>query len=277
MTDDLQTVAGNTERDRTPEQGKPASTGKDVARAKRNGKTAEQAIVVSPAVTPMALIQLAMNQNADIGKLEALMNLQLRWEANEAKKAFVAAMNAFKADSPEIVKNAKVAYDQVAYNYATLDHVCKQITQALSKHDISHRWRVVQETDKLIRVTCILTHSMGHSEETTLSGMPDTSGSKNAIQAIGSAVTYLERYTLLAATGLAAANGDNDGRGAPQWEKLQDFLDSMSTAPNLNVLETTFKAGFKEAMAVKNPQAMLMLANARDARKKELLAHEAAQ
>ena len=44
----------------------------------------------------------------------------------------------------------------------------------------------------------------------------------------------------------------------------------MSTAPNLNVLETTFKAAIKEAMAIKNTQAMLTLANAKDVRKKEL-------
>lgn len=42
----------------------------------------------------------------------------------------------------------------------------------------------------------------------------DTSGSKNAIQAIGSTVTYLQRYTLLSGCGLAAASTDDDGRGA---------------------------------------------------------------
>ena len=32
-----------------------------------------------------------------------------------------------------------------------------------------------------IAVTCVLTHEMGHSEETTLEALPDTSGSKNSI------------------------------------------------------------------------------------------------
>ena len=71
-----------------------------------NGQTV-QAIEVKPAQgeivpaspiqpTPMDLLKLAMNQNADIGKLEKLMELQLRWEANEAKKAFISAMNALE-------------------------------------------------------------------------------------------------------------------------------------------------------------------------------------
>ncbi len=221
------------------------------------------------AVTPMQLLRMAMDQNADVGKLEKLMDLQFRFEANEAKKAFVSAMNAFKADPPEIAKNKRVAYNQVAYDHATLDHVCNQITGALSKHDISHRWRV-EQADGLIRVTCILTHGQGHSEETTLVAGADTSGSKNAIQGIGSTVTYLERYTLLAATGLAAKNGDNDGQGAPKWEKLQEYLDSISTAPNLTVLQSTFTAGFKEAVVLNNTQAMKLLASAKDERKAAL-------
>jgi hypothetical protein len=217
-------------------------------------------------ITPMELLQIAVNKDADIGKLEALMNLQLKWEANEARKAFVEAMNAFKKNPPEIIKNKLVAYKDVSYKHATLDQVCDKITESLSTHGISHRWRI-EQSDGLIRVTCILTHDKGHSEETTLSGAPDNTGSKNAIQAISSTVTYLERYTLLAATGLAAANGDNDGQGAPKWEKLQEYLDSMVTAPNIKVLDDTFKAGYKEAVALKNTQAMLALITAKDARK----------
>ena len=65
------------------------------------------------------------------------------------------------------------------------------------------------------------------------------------------------------------------GRGAPPWEKLQEFLDSIATAPNLQILEQTFKGGFKEAMAVNNTQAMKVLAIAKDERKK-VLQNEAA-
>jgi hypothetical protein len=52
-------------------------------------------------------------------------------------------------------------------------------------------------------------------EETTLPGMPDLSGNKNPIQAIGSAVTYLQRYTLKAALGLTVSKEeDDDARSA---------------------------------------------------------------
>lgn len=226
------------------------------------------------AATPMDLLQMAMSQNADLAKLEKLMELQERFEKREAQKAFVAAMNAFKATPPAIVKNRTAGFEskkdgsKVSYDYATLDNVCKQITHSLSEHGITHRWQV-QQKDGLIRVTCILTHAQGHSEETSLEGSPDPTGTKNAIQSIGSTVTYLQRYTLLAATGLAVGSMDNDG-GVQKWEKLQEYLDSMKTAPNLSVLDQTFRAAYKEAMALKNAKAMLELVDVKDHRKKEL-------
>src|SRR5258708_4635708 len=161
--------------------------------------------------TPVELLRIAVSQNADIDKLTKLMDLQERWERNEARKAFVVAMNAFKANPPEILKNKHVKAGQMEYDHATLDNVCKAVTQGLSEHGISDRWKM-EQAEQWIKVTCILTHDMGHSEETTLHGAPDNSGAKNAIQAIGSTVTYLQRYTLLAATGLAAANSDTDGK-----------------------------------------------------------------
>jgi hypothetical protein len=67
-----------------------------------------------------------------------------------------------------------------------------------------------------VKVTCKLTHKQGHSEEVTLEAPLDTSGGKNNIQAMGSSVSYLERYTLLAITGLATKEQDDDGASTGQ-------------------------------------------------------------
>ena len=72
-----------------------------------------------------------------------------------------------------------------------------------------------------MHVTCNLAHEAGHSEETTLSGPADNTGNKNAIQAIGSTLTYLQRYTLVQALGLAAAQ-DDDGKAAGIGETITD-------------------------------------------------------
>lgn len=180
---------------------------------------AEQSLVKNNLpVTPSDMLQIAVEQGADLDKLEKLMELQERWEANQAKKAFVSAMNLFKSDPPKIMKNANVYYETdkgvTTYDHATLGHVCNTIGKSLSAVGISFRWVTSQEK-AIISVTCVMTHDLGHSEKTTLCSAPDQSGGKNSIQAVGSAVTYLQRYTLLAATGLATESQDNDGATPP--------------------------------------------------------------
>ena len=163
--------------------------------------------------TPAHLLQLAVNQGADLDKLEKLMDLQERWEKNEARKAYVQAMSDFKASPPEITKDKHVEHGNTKYDHATLANVTNTINAALSQHGLSSAWKTDQ-ADKMITVTCTITHVGGHSESTSLTAGADTSGSKNPIQAIGSAITYLQRYSLLSLTGLAAKGMDDDGGGS---------------------------------------------------------------
>lgn len=167
-----------------------------------------------PAVTPMQMLQVAVERGDDLEKLRQLMDLQDRWEAAQARKAYVAAIAAFKAEPMRILKSKQVNIPGGAkFAHATLADVCDGVVAALSKHGLSHKWELQQDGDR-ITVTCILTHEAGHSERTMLSGLPDDSGKKNGIQQIASTVTYLQRYTLMAAVGLAAKDMDDDGRGA---------------------------------------------------------------
>lgn len=172
---------------------------------------------------PLALMKLiervALSADFDVAKLEHLLTVKERWEANEARKAFDKAMAAFKKNPPEIVKDTHVSFrnragDVTEYDHATLDQVSNVIGKALAEHGLAHSWKLAQNEKGLITVTCIITHQGGHSTQVSLSALPDTSGGKNAIQATSSAVTYLERITILAATGSAAAGMDDDGAGS---------------------------------------------------------------
>lgn len=186
------------------------------------------------ALTPLAMLNRAMETGASMEVLEKFMSLHERWEAGNARKAFDAAISEAKAEIPPIVKNAKGHNDKRYANFAAIAGVVDPI---LSKHGLSYRFRTAQ-TDK-ISVTCVLSHRDGHSEETTLAGPADNSGSKNAIQAIGSTLTYLQRYSLIQALGLAATE-DDDGRAAgaggtitdEQVERLQrEIMDTDSDLP----------------------------------------------
>jgi len=177
-----------------------------------------------PTVTPMLMLQTAIDKGASLEQMQQLMDLQERWEKNEARKAFVVAMTAFKAAPPVIRKNKHVSFKtnkgKTEYNHASLDHVANAISDGMAKHGLSFRWDINQ--DSAITVTCIVTHSLGHSESVSMRANDDQSGGKNSIQAIGSTVTYLQRYTLLAATGLASADSDDDGRGSDPVKMISE-------------------------------------------------------
>jgi hypothetical protein len=162
--------------------------------------------VSSGALTPMDMLSHAVERGADLDMIEKLMNLQERWEASQARKAFDEAISAAKADIPPIERTGKGHNDK---RYATFAAIAKVVDPIISQHGLSYRFRTTQ--GDRISVTCILSHKSGHFEETTLSGPPDASGSKNAIQAIGSTLTYLQRYSLVQMLGLAAAD-DDDGK-----------------------------------------------------------------
>jgi hypothetical protein len=171
------------------------------------------------AITPMTMIDRALSSNATPDTLERLLALQERWEANEARKAFDAAMAAAKAEIPVIVKNRKVGYEhkdgkgETSYRHEDLGAIARTVDPILAKHGLSYRYQTVSEPNQPISVTCIVAHRDGHSEKNTLVAGRDDSGKKNSIQAIGSTITYLQRYTLKAALGLAASH-DDDGKSS---------------------------------------------------------------
>lgn len=172
----------------------------------------------------MQIINRAATDPAfDVAKLDQLLAVKERWDAAEARKAFVVALNAFKADPPEILKSRQVDFTsqkgRTHYKHAGLDNASELIGASLAEHGISHRWNV-EQTGPKIKVTCILTHALGHSESVTMEASPDESGNKNSIQAVGSTVSYLQRYTLFAASGIAPKNVDDDARGGGDTHEM---------------------------------------------------------
>lgn len=183
--------------------------------------TDQQSVVASaqPAYgpTPADLLVYAMKNGASIAEVREFMQLKREFDADEARKAFVADMAEFKKSPPEIIKDKLVGYKNkdgsvTGYMHATIGNVTEAIVAGLAAHGFSHRW-TIDQSGPAITVACVLTHKQGHSESTTLTAQKDDSGKKNAIQQVASTVTYLQRYTLLAATGVATKDqGDDDGK-----------------------------------------------------------------
>lgn len=228
------------------------------------------------APTPMRLIELAVQQGANADQLGKLMDLHLRWEAHQAKQAYIAALQTFKEHPPDINKTKKVSYankdgSETVYFHPELDDITLAIGAALKKVGITHNWRTSDVAGR-ITVTCVLTHEQGHSEDVaTLGGPADTSGGKNNIQAIGSTVSYLQRYTLLSGTGLAAKGQDDDGAtDGLESDAVRDYLTTIEDASDITELQSKFTAAYKAAKNINDKPSMDLFIRAKDERKRVL-------
>lgn len=199
----------------------------DVESAPLNQESRGRALspAISRALTPMQMLETAVQKGADIEVLDKLMGLQERYEANKARKAFDAAIA--RAQIPVVVKKSKVDFKNKStdgktnYDYESFAQIAKTVDPVLSPLGLSYRFRTAQEGSQ-VTVTCIVAHKDGHSEETTLTAAADQSGNKNSVQAIGSTITYLQRYTLKAALGIAAADDDDGAKSDGEPEYISD-------------------------------------------------------
>jgi hypothetical protein len=196
-------------------------------------------VVQLPAVTPMTMIERAIEKGADVAMIEKLMELQERNDRNIGRRAFDQAIAKAKSEIPPILKNRTVTYGEgnkkTTYQHEDLAEIAKTVDPILSRYGLSYRFRT-QQGQGGITVTCIVSHEAGFSEETTLLSSADNSGGKNSIQAVGSTVTYLQRYTLKAALGLSASVDDdgaiaeqrqgNENITADQWQELSALIET---------------------------------------------------
>lgn len=200
-------------------------------------------------VTPSEMIQQAIQQGSGVEVMERLMLLQERYDAFNARKAFDDAMADLRKNLPKIIKSREVDFTgktgvRTNYRFEDLAEITEALAGPMSDVGLSFRWY----TDNVqggVKVTCRITHRDGHFEETSLVGPLDASGNKNPIQAIGSAVSYLQRYTLKAAVGIAAAHDDDAqevGKKAEPAPRQQAPVEQKSKADSRETFDRLSRA-----------------------------------
>ena len=168
------------------------------------------------------IARAARDPEVNVEKMQQLFALKERIEAGAAKRAFFAALAKAKGEFGPILKTRLVDYEhtdgqgRTRYKYEELADIGVVVDPVLSKYGLSYRHKSTQEGGGKIKVTCILSHEDGHSEENSLEGLEDKSGKKNPNQAIASTVTYLQRYTLKEAVGIGAGRDDDGAGGEPE-------------------------------------------------------------
>lgn len=154
------------------------------------------------------MMQTAMSAGGppDISMMREMMQLQREWQADVARKAYTTSLIALKSVLPTVIRrDKKVDFGNTTYTHTSLACVMDAVTEPLHRHGFSLAWIPATNTGG-VSVTCRITHVDGHFEECTLSGPPDTKGSKSPVQGVMSTITMLERYTALAILGIATAD-----------------------------------------------------------------------
>lgn len=216
---------------------------------------APASVAVAPIeVSPLTLLHEAVSKGLDANQLHRLTDLYERWKERAAREAYLKAMAAFRAEVRPILKDKPVGYDskkadggRTDYKYATLATIDALITPILSKHGLTASWKTVEQVKDWIKIRCTISHIEGHQEACELGAPPDKTGGKNDVQAIGSTQSYLQRYTLIAACGLATREQDDDGNGgeaATPGKLVRDALSPLlKQSPNDPTAHVIWKVG----------------------------------
>jgi len=218
-----------------------AQTVPNIRADKGNDMTALQKIeadVISQDAGLLAVIsRAASDPTVDIDKLERLLAAQERVEANQARRQYIDAKLAMRPFLPEITMKGKITIKKEGRiiqetPFARFEDIHEAITPVLTEHGFDLSFQNSMAPDGKVRVTTILTHRSGHSEDTYFDVPHDSSGSKNAVQAIGSSTSYGKRYGTLSILNIRVCGEDDNASTAvtPKME-ANDRVNNPTPAP----------------------------------------------
>jgi hypothetical protein len=165
--------------------------------------------------TMQIIAQASANPNTDAEKMQLLLNMRKDQEQYESEKAFWKAFPAMQNSLPTIPKRGVMKQSGKNGNtweipFARFEDVIETIRPILKKHGFGLTYKHHQLEGGVLQTIGILSHKGGHVERDEFEAPHDTSGSKNATQAIGSSRAYGKRYTTGSLLGLAFGGEDDD-------------------------------------------------------------------
>lgn len=176
------------------------------------------------------IIRASRDQSVDVAKLKDLLDLQERLLADQRRTSFMAAMAELQAELPQITKAGTIQDRDgaVRNKYAKLEDIDVAIRPLCAKHGFS--FSVDSEPAQGgVSFTCRMAHRDGHSETRRLVLPLDQGAGRNAVQSMGSTVSYARRYLLGMHLNLVTRDEDDDGKGgsAPITAEQVEHLRAM--------------------------------------------------
>ena len=215
----------------------------------------------------MSMIErVATSPDADINKLEKMLEMQERVLDRNAKQAFTADLAAMQEDLPRVIEHGE-GHNKA--KFAKLEDINDAIRPILHKYGFAVTFRIKNESN-LIWVYTVLSHKQGHSEETSIPLALDTSGSKNPVQAVGSSISYGKRYGICAMLNISTGDDVDGGLPTNVPQDLPDITDALQAIKDSSTMEDLHKA-FSESWSHYTDKSLrASLTKAKDVKKKEL-------
>jgi hypothetical protein len=162
----------------------------------------------------------AADPRVDVAKMQALLDMRLQLMRENAASEFAAAMARLQPRLPRILKSGMVDFTSQKTGvrqqtpYARYEDILKFVRPLLAEEGFSVSYSFA-DGPKGTTCTCTVSHRAGHSKATTTPPLPmDASGSKNAVQAVGSTMSYAKRYALCNALDIVTVDQDDDANGS---------------------------------------------------------------
>lgn len=177
----------------------------------KNRQAVARAEAVHPQGSDLVLMfeRLAKDPAVDVEKLERLIAMQERILKFNAEAAFNADFVEMQPHIPVIEESRDG--DSGKWHYAPLEDIVEVVRPILSRHGFTLTHKTEWPDAKTVKVVGILTHRQGHARYSEFQSLSDPSGSKNAIQALGSSVSYGKRYTTKDLLCIVTRKEDDDG------------------------------------------------------------------
>ena len=197
--------------------------------------TTNEALPIEQAsATINAIERICLNPEMDVEKLERMLDMQERVLDRQAEQQFQVDMANMQAEMPVIERNGKIEVNKVVRSrYAKFEDINRAVLPVMQKYGFSITFET-QQSDAYINIIGVLRHKSGHKQSTQLQIPYDTSGAKNAVQAVGSSVSYGKRYVMSALLNITSTDDDDDGQAAMPAVDL--FAHNMAVQKNFDTI-----------------------------------------
>jgi hypothetical protein len=194
--------------------------------------SAQSRILVADASALWRVIErAAADPGVDLDRLDRLTTMYERMIAREAETRFNIDLSRLQPKLPVLEERGAIldADGAVRATYATWEDTVEAIRPILARHGFALSFKPGRSPKGVPVVTGALRHQAGHKEAAEIELPADTSGEKNPVQAIGSTMSYGQRYVARMLLNLTSRGEDDDGEAAGQSAAALNAIAEINT------------------------------------------------